>query len=52
MELNIKKINDKLEAMDVKGQGCKDDCADWSGKSASKPAGCKVTFSCKITCAL
>lgn len=36
MELKIKKISDKIEVMDVKGQGCKDDCADWSGKSAAK----------------
>lgn len=52
MELKIKKISDKIEVMDVKGQGCKDDCADWSGNSAAKPAGCTVTFSCKITCGL
>lgn len=52
MELKIKKISDKIEVMDVKGQGCTDDCADWSGNSAAKPAGCTVTFGCKITCAL
>ncbi|MEC0170024.1 hypothetical protein D3C87_1877170 [compost metagenome] len=51
MSLKIKKIEDKINALEVKGQGCKDDCADWSGKSASNPAGCSVTFSCKITCA-
>jgi len=52
MSFKIKKIKDKVDALEVKGQGCRDDCADWSGKSASSPLGCSVTFSCKITCAL
>lgn len=46
----IKKIEDKVEVMDVKGQGCTDDCADWHGNSAAQPYGCNVDFSCKITC--
>lgn len=52
MSLKIKKIEDKVNALEVKGQGCTDDCADWVGKSAASPAGCSVTFSCKITCVL
>ena len=52
MSFKIKKIEDQVEALEVKGQGCTDDCADWSGKSAASPAGCTVRFSCKITCGL
>jgi len=51
MSLKIKKIEEKVNALEVKGQGCTDDCADWSGKSAASPIGCTVKFSCKITCA-
>ena len=49
MKLKLSKITDKIEELDVRGQGCLDDCADWSGNKASDPAGCKVTFSPKIT---
>lgn len=49
MKLEIKKINSKIEKLDVRGQGCDDDCADWSGKKAAAPAGCKCTFSKKIS---
>ena len=48
----IEKITDKIEVMDVRGQGCTDDCAAWSGNSAVSPAGCTVSFSCNITCRL
>ena len=48
----IEKITDKIEVMDVRGQGCTDDCAAWSGNSAANPAGCTVSFSCNITCRL
>ena len=45
MSLKIKKIEEKVNALEVKGQGCTDDCADWSGKSAASPNGCTVKFS-------
>ena len=49
MKLEIKKIQNKVKELDVRGQGCDDDCADWSGKKAAAPNGCTVTFSKKIT---
>jgi hypothetical protein len=50
MDLKLTKITDKVRELDVKGQGCTDDCAAWSGSKASDPAGCTVVFSCNITC--
>lgn len=47
MNLEIKKITDKIEELDVHGQGCTDDCADWSGNKGSNPVGCVVTISPK-----
>ncbi|MBU7318322.1 hypothetical protein [Paenibacillus oleatilyticus] len=47
--LKIVKITDKIEKLDVKGQGCNDDCARWSGYSGSKPAGCTVTIDAYLT---
>lgn len=46
--LKIEKITDKMEVMDVKGQGCSDDCAKWLSKNA-KTSGCVVKFSPEIT---
>lgn len=44
----IEKITDKMEAMDIKGQGCLDDCAYWISKNPSTN-GCVVRFSPEIT---
>lgn len=49
MQLEIKKIEKKIKNLDVRGQGCDDDCADWSGKKAAAPAGCTCVFSKKIS---
>lgn len=44
----IEKITDKLETMDVKGQGCLDDCVDWYGNTSGK-SGCYTVLSPKFT---
>lgn len=49
MSLKIEKITDKVQKLDVKGQGCNDDCARWSGYSGSNPAGCTVTIDAYLT---
>lgn len=33
MSLKITKITDKIEELDIKGQGCWDDCTEWKGMS-------------------
>ncbi len=41
--LKINKITDKMEVMDIKGQGCNDDCAEWLSANPST-SGCVVKF--------
>ncbi len=48
----MKKIENKVEIMDVKGQGCGDDCAEWSGATNTATSGCKLGSGCNITCLL
>ncbi len=40
--LKIEKITDKVEGLDVRGQGCLDDCAEgyWSGNASTSQSGC------------
>lgn len=42
-ELKINKLTDKVEALDVRGQGCMDDCAEWLSANP-KTNGCVVIF--------
>lgn len=46
--LSIEKIIDKVETVEVKGQGCLDDCAEWLTANP-KTNGCKVKFTPNIT---
>lgn len=46
--LKINKIVDKMEIMDIKGQGCMDDCAEWLSANPSTN-GCKVKFTPNIS---
>ncbi|BCJ95355.1 hypothetical protein acsn021_29240 [Anaerocolumna cellulosilytica] len=43
MSLKVKKINDKVNGLDVKGQGCDNDCPKgyWSGNNNKLAVGCK-----------
>lgn len=43
MEFEVNKISDKIKGLDVKGQGCKNDCKQgyWSGNNNYYAAGCK-----------
>ena len=43
--MEIKKLTDIVEELDVCGQACDDDCSDWTGNRASSPWGCTVEFS-------
>ena len=40
-ELRISKIQDKVEGLEVKGQGCRNDCKQghWSGRSEERRVG-------------
>lgn len=42
-ELRISKIQDKIEGLEVKGQGCRNDCKQghWSGNNSYYTSGCK-----------
>lgn len=46
----IEKIKDKVEIMDVKGQGCKNDCVEYMANQSSS-SGCGPKLTCKMTCA-
>jgi hypothetical protein len=48
-KLNISKITDKEEILDVQGQGCTDDCTRYTGNQ-SLGAGCQVRVDCYMTC--
>lgn len=47
-KLVIEKINDKIETVEVKGQGCLDDCAEWISANPST-TGCVVSFTPNLT---
>lgn len=47
-KLEIKKISDKVDVTEVKGQGCLDDCAEWITANPSTN-GCLVRFTPNIT---
>lgn len=32
-DIKVTKITDKIENLDIQGQGCDDDCVSWSGIS-------------------
>ncbi len=40
--LQVKRLTNKVKGLDIKGQGCMDDCAEgyWSGSGSSKVPGC------------
>ncbi len=41
-KLQVRKLTDKVKGLDIKGQGCMDDCAEgyWSGSGSTKVSGC------------
>ncbi len=45
--MEIKKLVNAIEELDIHGQACTDDCADWSGNSGASPYGCTITISGK-----
>lgn len=43
-DLKIKKITDKVEQLDVQGQGCWDDCEIWKNNTTVSGTKCERDF--------
>ena len=43
-KIKIEKINDKVETIEVRGQGCWDDCEIWKNNTKKKKNKCRRDF--------
>ncbi len=43
--LKVKQLTNRVKGLDIKGQGCKNDCAEgyWSGSANDRTPGCDYT---------
>lgn len=43
-KIKIEKINDKVETIEVRGQGCWDDCEIWKNNTTAEKNKCRRDF--------
>ncbi len=47
--LQVKRLTNKVQGLDIKGQGCDNDCAVWGGNSSKGDSGCDYVLNARTT---